>query len=87
MVIAKSNLIVEGKKVKTIIDTGVFTNIITEGLCKKLKLKFNESSTIFTIANEKEVPSLEKTTIEITIKNIKIPVKVQVIDSNKKTLF
>jgi hypothetical protein len=88
MVAVKCNLTIEGERIKTIIDSGASTNIITDGLRKRLNLTINEpSTTIFKMVNSKGTPSLGKTTIKITIKDIMIPVKAQVVDTQEEELI
>ena len=62
----KSNVIVNGREIKALIDTGAAGNIITNKLRKRLGIKIEKpSKTVFMIANGKKIPSLGET--EITI--------------------
>ena len=85
----KSNVIVNGKEIKALIDTGAAGNIITNKLRKRLGIKIEKpSKTIFMIANGKKIPSLGETEITIEIEEeIEIPIKVQIIDSVKEDLL
>ena len=85
----KSDLLINGQEIQTVIDSGAATNIITNKLRKRLGIEIEKSSkTVFTIANGKKIPSLGETEIIIEIsEQIEIPVKVQVIDSEKKDLI
>src|SRR5436853_243688 len=80
---------INGKEVKTLIDSGAAANIITNKLRKRLGIRIERpSKTVFTIANGKKIPSLGETEITIEInEQIRIPVKVQIIDSEKKDLI
>src|SRR2546421_2518500 len=80
---------INGKEVKTLIDSGAAANIITNKLRKRLGIKIGKpSKTIFTIANGKKIPSLGETEITIEIdEEIEIPITVQVIDSIKEDLL
>ena len=80
---------INGEEMKTLIDSGAATNIITNRLRKRLGVQMKRpSKTIFTMANGKRIPSLGETEIMIEIdEEIEIPVTVQVIDSIKKDLI
>src|SRR6266511_417194 len=80
---------INGKEVKTLIDSGAAANIITNKLRKRLGIRIEKpSKTIFTIANGKKIPSLGETEITIEIdEEIEIPITVQVIDSIKEDLL
>jgi len=80
---------INGKEVKTLIDSGAAANIITNKLRKRLGIRIERpSKTIFTIANGKKIPSLGETEITIEIdEEIEIPITVQVIDSVKEDLL
>src|SRR2546430_11478252 len=79
---------INGKEVKTLIDSGVAANIITNKLRKRLGIRIERpSKTIFTIANGKKIPSLGETEITIEIDEVEIPITVQVIDSVKEDLL
>ena len=85
----KSDLIINGQEIQTVIDSGAATNIITNKLRKELGIEIEKSSkTVFKIADGKKVPSLGETEIIIEIsEQIEIPIKVQVIDSKEKDLI
>src|ERR1044071_8600245 len=56
---------INGEEVKTLIDSGAATNIITNRLRKRLGVRMKRpSKTIFTMANGKRIPSLGETEIE-----------------------
>src|SRR6266511_3281438 len=80
---------INGKEVKTLIDSGAAANIITNKLRKRLGIRIERpSKTIFTIANGKKIPSLGETEITIEIdEEMEIPITVQVIDSVKEDLL
>src|ERR1043166_4810544 len=80
---------INGREVKTLIDSGAAANIITNKLRKRLGIRIERpSKTIFTMANGKRIPSLGETEIMIEIdEEIEIPVTVQVIDSIKEDLI
>src|SRR2546421_3442906 len=80
---------INGKEVKTLIDSGAAANIITNKLRKRLGIRIERpSKTIFTIANGKKIPSLGETEITIEIdEEIEMPITVQVIDSIKEDLL
>ena len=80
---------INGKEVKTLIDSGAAANIITNKLRKRLGIRIERpSKTIFTIANGKKIPSLGETEITIEIdEEVEIPITVQVIDSVKEDLL
>ena len=82
-------MIINGKEVKTLIDSGAAANIITNKLRKRLGIRIEKpSKTVFTIANGKKIPSLGETEIIIEIdEEIEIPITVQVIDSIKEDLL
>ena len=84
----KCNLIVNGEEVKTIIDSGAATSIITNSLRRKLGLKIlRPSNTVFTMADGGRTPSLGKTEIILEIEDEEIPIEVQVIDSRADDLL
>jgi len=85
----KGNVIVNGREIKALIDTGAAGNIITNKLRKRLGIRIEKPSrTMFMIANGKKIPSLGETEITIEIEEeIEIPIKVQIIDSVKEDLL
>src|SRR6266487_4625297 len=80
---------INGKEVKTLIDSGAAANIITNKLRKRLGIRIERpSKIIFTIANGKKIPSLGETEITIEIdEEVEIPITVQIIDSIKEDLL
>ena len=87
-VAARCDVILNNTEIKAIIDTGAATNILTNSLAQKLKIKPTQSSkTYFTIANGKREASLGKTQIEIELGEYIIPLNVEIIESFKADLL
>src|SRR4051812_10043808 len=85
----RSNLIIEGREVVAIIDSGAAGSLISNKLRKDLGITIQEESNArFIMADGSRVASLGKTELEIELDDetgIKIPV--QVIDSSVKDLI
>ena len=85
----RCNLRIKGEIIEIIVDSGAATNIITNKLRRRLGIKINEpSKAIFTLANGKRTTSLGKTEVIVELEeNIRIPIKVQVIESQDEDLI
>jgi len=86
---AKCELEVNGEIIRTIIDTGAATNIITNKLRKRLNIPIREgSNAIFSMANGNKVTPLGKVKVEMEIdEDMTIPIVAHVIESGKEDLL
>jgi predicted aspartyl protease len=85
----RSKLIVNDKMINTVIDTGAATSIITVRLMEELGLRIESKSEFkYTMADGSKEKSLGKTTVGIDLnERIKIPVRVEVIESEGSELI
>ncbi len=87
-VAAKCNIKIKDKKIKVIIDIGAARNIISKTLKEKLGLKIQSPSKVkFKFADESKVPSLGKIKIKIKIKEIRIPIRIYILESSEEDLL
>jgi len=87
-VAAKCNIKIKDKEIKVIIDTGAARNIILKTLKEKLGLKIQSSSKVkFKLADGSRISSLEEIKIKIKIKEIRILIKVHVLESLEEDLL
>ena len=85
---AKTKVKINDKEIYAVIDTGAATNLITNRLQKELGLKIiDKSDMIFIMANGKRSAALGKIRVKMEIKGRKIPMELQVIESQKKDLL
>ena len=77
------------KPVKAVSDTGSPVTVISEALMKELELKVTGSSNleVQTIANEKTKIIGKISNTPLAIVNIKAPIDIHVVKSNRKTLL
>ena len=74
-IIVKSEMKINGKKIKVTIDIRIARSIITKRLIKKLDMKIKEpSKMIFRVVNRNKIPSLEETEIHMKNKKRKLPI-------------
>ena len=85
----RCEVLIEGKSVEAIVDTGAGPSVITDGLRRELEILIEcGSNTIFNIANGRKVASLGKAEINVELdEGLIIPIKVEIIDSDKKDLI
>ncbi len=87
-IVAKCNIKIKDKEIKAIIDTKVARNIILKALKEKLELKIQLSNKVkFKFANRSRVSSLGEIEIKIKIKEIRIPIKVHILEFSKEDLL
>ena len=86
---AKCELEVNGEIIRTIIDTGAATNIITNKLRKRLNIPIREgSNAIFSMANGNKVTPLGKVKVEMEIdEDMSIRIVAHVIEYGKEDLL
>lgn len=88
MLSTRCEIEVKNEKLEAIVDSGAATNILTKGLQEKLGIKITESSNgRFKLADGKRVIALGQTFITVKIGGIKIPMRIQIIDSREKHLI
>jgi len=81
-VIAKYNIKIKDKEIKVIIDIKIAKNIMSKALKKKLGLKIQSSSKVkFKLADGSKISSLGEIEIKIKIKEIRISIRVHVLES------
>ena len=80
---------VEGKRIRALVDTGAGPSAITDRLRKELEIPIiRKSNVILTIADGKNIASLGIARIEVQIdEDLGIELEVEVIDSNRKDLI
>jgi hypothetical protein len=85
----RCNILVEGKVIRALVDTGTALSAITDRLRRELNIPITGKSNVsLTIANGKTIASLGVANILIEInKDIGIDLEVEVIDSNEKDLI
>jgi len=87
-IVAKCNIKIKDKEIKAIIDTKVARNIISKALKEKLGLKIQSPSKVkFKLANRSRIPSLGEIEIKIKIKEIRISIRVHILESPEKDLL
>ena len=85
---AKCNIKIKDKEIKAIIDIKATRNIMSKALKERLELKIQSSNKVkFKLINENRVPSLEEIEIKIKIKEIRIPIKVHILEFSKEDLL
>jgi predicted aspartyl protease len=88
MMAMKTILNIEGKEVKTIIDTGAATSMITNKLRKELDIPIRKGSNVrFILADGNKIAALGRTEVEIQINNKKILIEVEIMDLKKKYII
>src|SRR6266540_5515072 len=87
-IVAKCNIKIKDKEIKAIIDIGIVRNIMAKVLKEKLGLKIQSSSKIkFKLADGSRVPLLGEIEIKIKIKEIRIPIRVYILESLEEDLL
>ncbi len=85
---AKCNIKIKDKEIKAIIDIEAVRNIILKALKEKLGLKIQSLSKVkFKLADRNRVLSLGKIKIKIKIKEIRIPIKVHILEFPEEDLL
>ncbi|GBC28000.1 ribonuclease H-like domain-containing protein [Rhizophagus irregularis DAOM 181602=DAOM 197198] len=85
----RCNIIIEGKMIRALVDTGAGPSVITNELRKELNIPITkESNVVLTIADGNNIASLGRVEIRIEIdENLEIPLEFEVIDSRRKDLI
>ena len=85
----RTELEVEGKMVKVVIDTGAAASVITSTLRKSLNVPIEGSSRFsYVMANGNKVGSLGKTVVNVWIdEELTLPVEVDIIESTQEELI
>jgi hypothetical protein len=80
---------VEGKRIRALVDTGAGPSAMTDKLRRELEIPITgKSNVILTIADGKSIASLGTAKIEVQIdEDLGIELEVEVIDSNRKDLI
>ena len=87
-VAAKYNIKIKNKEIKAIIDTGIVRNIMSKTLKEKLRLKIQLLSKVkFKLADGSRVLSLGEIEIKIKIKEIRIPIRIHILESPEEDLL
>ncbi|GBC29379.2 ribonuclease H-like domain-containing protein [Rhizophagus irregularis DAOM 181602=DAOM 197198] len=85
----RCNIIIEGKMIRALVDTGAGPSVITNELRKELNIPImKKSDVVLTIADGNNIASLGRVEIRIEIdENLEIPLEFEVIDSRRKDLI
>ncbi|GES85361.1 ribonuclease H-like domain-containing protein [Rhizophagus clarus] len=85
----RCNVLIEGKLVKALVDTGAGPLVMSNRLRKELEIPIRrKSNVIFKIANGNKTASLGIAEIEIELdEGLIIPIRVEIIDSSEKDLI
>ncbi|GET51528.1 ribonuclease H-like domain-containing protein [Rhizophagus irregularis DAOM 181602=DAOM 197198] len=85
----RCNIIIEGKMIRALVDTGAGPSVITNELRKELNIPITkESNVVLTIADGNNIASLGRVEIRIEIdENLEIPLEFEVIDSRRRDLI
>jgi len=87
-VVAKCNIKIKDKEIKAIIDIGAARNIMSKVLKEKLGLKIQSSSKVkFKLADGSRVPLLGEIEIKIKIKEIRIPIRIHILEFPEEDLL
>ena len=88
IVVAKCNIKIKDKEIKAIIDIRTARNIMSKALKEKLGLKIQSLSKVkFKLADGSRVPSLGEIEIKIKIKEIRILIRVHILESLEENLL
>src|SRR6266540_3434357 len=88
IVVAKCNIKIKDKEIKAIIDIRTARNIMSKALKEKLGLKIQSLSKVkFKLADGSRVPSLGEIEIKIKIKEIRILIRVHILELPKEDLL
>ena len=84
----KSDVIVKGKQIKAIIDTGASVSAITNRLRNELEIPIErKSKEVLVAVNGDKVIAIGETIVEVEIGEWIIPMEVRVVESRDKTLI
>src|SRR5688572_29874737 len=85
----KTQMTINNKEIKVVIDSGAAISVITEKLRKELKLPIEKKSNITcTLADGRKIASLGKINIEIEFnEELVMPVTLDVIESKQKGII